>query len=300
MQMNRLFEIIYILLDKKRITARELSEHFEVSQRTIYRDIEILSAAGIPIYTNKGKGGGISLLDNFVLNKSILSEQEQNEILISLQTLNAVQFNDVEPVLHKLSTLFKKQSMNWIDVDFSHWGSDKNEHQKFNLLKTAIQNGNVLIFDYFSSYGEKTKRTIEPIRLIFKGQSWYIYGFCRSKSDFRLFKITRIKNLSLLKETFKRDNPNNIYNDFQDHNNRTVELVLKIEGKMAYRIYDEFDPKYILKNSDGSFTVTAIFPEGEWVYSYVLSYGDFAEVLDPKHVRETIKRKLENGLKKYL
>lgn len=300
MQMNRLFEIIYILLDKKRITARELSEHFEVSQRTIYRDIEILSAAGIPIYTNKGKGGGISLLDNFVLNKSILSEQEQNEILISLQTLNAVQFNDVEPVLHKLSALFKKQSMNWIDVDFSHWGSDKNEHQKFNLLKTAIQNGNVLIFDYFSSYGEKTKRTIEPIRLIFKGQSWYIYGFCRSKSDFRLFKITRIKNLSLLKETFKRDNPNNIYNDFQDHNNRTVELVLKIEGKMAYRIYDEFDPKYILKNSDGSFTVTAIFPEGEWVYSYVLSYGDFAEVLYPKHVRETIKRKLENGLKKYL
>ncbi|MBU5676108.1 YafY family transcriptional regulator [Alkaliphilus sp. MSJ-5] len=300
MQMNRLFEIIYILLGKKRITAKELSEHFEVSQRTIYRDIETLSAAGIPIYTNKGKGGGISLLDNFVLNKSILSEQEQNEILMSLQTLNAVQFPDIEPVLHKLSTLFKKQSMNWIDVDFSHWGSDENERQKFNLLKTAIQNGNVLIFDYFSSYGEKTKRTIEPIRLIFKEQSWYIYGFCRSKNDFRLFKITRIKNLSQLNETFRRESPNNIYNGFQDHNNKIVELVLKIEGKMAYRIYDEFNPEYILKNLDGSFTVTAIFPEGEWIYSYVLSYGDFAEVLEPKHVRDTIKRRLENGLKKYL
>ncbi|WP_330656101.1 helix-turn-helix transcriptional regulator [Alkaliphilus flagellatus] len=298
--MNRLFEIIYILLGKKRITAKELSEHFEVSQRTIYRDIETLSAAGIPIYTNKGKGGGISLLDNFVLNKSILSEQEQNEILMSLQTLNAVQFPDIEPVLHKLSTLFKKQSMNWIDVDFSHWGSDENERQKFNLLKTAIQNGNVLIFDYFSSYGEKTKRTIEPIRLIFKEQSWYIYGFCRSKNDFRLFKITRIKNLSQLNETFRRESPNNIYNGFQDHNNKIVELVLKIEGKMAYRIYDEFNPEYILKNLDGSFTVTAIFPEGEWIYSYVLSYGDFAEVLEPKHVRDTIKRRLENGLKKYL
>ena len=300
MQMNRLFEIIYILLDKKRITARELSEHFEVSQRTIYRDIETLSAAGIPIYTNKGKGGGISLLDNFVLNKSILSDQEQNEILMSLQTLNAMQFPDIEPVLHKLSTLFKKQSMNWIDVDFSHWGSDENERQKFNLLKTAIQNGKVLTFDYFSSYGEKTKRTIEPIRLIFKGQSWYIYGFCRSKNDFRLFKITRIKNLSQLNETFKRESSNNIYNGFQDHNNKIVKLVLKIEGKMAYRIYDEFNPEYILKNLDGSFTVTAIFPEGEWIYSYVLSYGDFAEVLEPKHVRDTIKRRLENGLKKYL
>jgi len=102
--------MVYILLDKKTITAKELSYHFEVSQRTIYRDIDTLSAAGIPIYTNKGKGGGISLLDNFVLNKSMLSEKEQLEILSSLQSLKALNVQDVEPVLNKLAAVFGKSN----------------------------------------------------------------------------------------------------------------------------------------------------------------------------------------------
>ena len=205
MQINRLFEIVYILLDKKTITAKELSERFEVSVRTIYRDIDTLSGAGIPIYTTKGKGGGISLIEDFVLNKSVLSEKEQKEILMSLQSLNAMKFLEMEPVLNKLSTVFKKKSESWIDVDFSQWGSNEIEKEKFNILKTAILNTSVISFEYFSSYGEKTLRTIEPLKLIFKGQGWYLYGFCRVKHDFRIFKITRIKNLKLLNETFKRD-----------------------------------------------------------------------------------------------
>lgn len=300
MQINRLFEIVYILLDKKAVTAKELSEHFEVSMRTIYRDVDTLSAAGIPIYTNKGKGGGISLIDEFVLNKAMLSKQEQNEILMSLQSLNAAKFPDIEPILNKLSALFKKQGVNWIDVDFSHWGSNDSEREKFNLLKRAILNGNVVTFDYFSSYGEKTGRTVEPVKLLFKGQSWYIYGFCRAKSDFRIFRITRIKNINLLKETFKRDIPSDVWGNTKVYNNITVKLVLKIEGRMNYRVYDEFDEASILKNADGSFIVTAAFPEDEWVYGYVLSFGNYAEVLEPQHIREIIKRKFEEGLKKYL
>ena len=165
MQINRLFEIVYILLDKKTITAKELSERFEVSVRTIYRDIDTLSIAGIPVYTNKGKGGGISLMDDFVLNKSVLSEKEQNEILMSLQSLNAMKFLDVEPVLKRLSTIFNKESTNWIDVDFSKWGSDDSEKEKFNTIKTAIISTKIINFDYFSSYGEKTLRTVEPLKL---------------------------------------------------------------------------------------------------------------------------------------
>lgn len=300
MQINRLFQMVYILLNKKTITAKELSKHFEVSVRTIYRDVDTLSAAGIPIYTNKGKGGGISLIDNFVLNKSMLSEQEQNEILMSLQGLNAMKFPDIEPVLNKLSIFFNKQGTNWIDVDFSHWGSDENEREKFNLIKTAIMGKNIITFDYFSSYGEKTQRTVEPIKLIFKGQSWYLYGFCRVKNDFRVFKITRIKNICLLNQTFKRDIPKDIWNIFKSHKDGIVTLVLKIDARMAYRIYDEFDQECIQKNADGSFTVTVAFPEDEWVYGYILSYGNYAEIIEPKHIREIVKRKLEEGLKKYL
>ena len=300
MQINRLFEIVYILLDKKTITAKELSDHFEVSVRTIYRDIDTLSIAGIPVYTNKGKGGGISLIEDFVLNKSVLSEKEQNEILMSLQSLNAMKFLDVEPVLKRLSTIFNKESTNWIDVDFSQWGSDDSEKEKFNIIKTAILSTKIVSFDYFSSYGEKTLRTVEPLKLVFKGQGWYLYGFCRLKGEFRIFKITRIKNLNLLNETFKREIPIDIWGDGDKScKNKMVTLILKIDKRMAYRLYDEFDQENIKKNSDGSFTAIITFPEGDWIYGYVMSYGEYAEVIEPKDIREIIKRKFEEGLKKY-
>jgi len=301
MQINRLFSIVYILLDKKTITAKELSERFEVSVRTIYRDIDTLSIGGIPIYTNKGKGGGISLIDNFVLNKSVLSEKEQNEILMSLQSLNAMKFLDVEPVLKRLSTIFNKESTNWIDVDFSRWGSADDEKEKFNIIKTAILSTKIISFDYFSSYGEKTLRTVEPLKLVFKGQDWYLYGFCRLKSEFRIFKITRIRNMNLLNETFERDIPIDIWGEGdKSYKSKMVTLILKINERMAYRIYDEFHEENIVKNPDGSFNVTANFPEGDWIYGYVMSYGEYAEVIEPKDIREIIKRKFQEGLKKYL
>jgi predicted DNA-binding transcriptional regulator YafY len=300
MQINRLLEIVYILLGKKVVTARELSERFEVSLRTIYRDIDTLSIAGIPVYTNKGKGGGISILDNFVLNKSMLSDKEQIDILSSLQGLKALNVPDAELVLGKLAVVFDKNNSNWIDVDFSHWGSDNLEREKFRILKTAILNSNIVTFDYFSSYGEKTERAIEPVKILFKGRDWYIYGFCKAKGDFRIFRITRIKNLRLLKESFKRDIPIDIWDDFKEYKKEGVKLVLRIDARLAYRLYDEFDQENIVENADGSFTVTVIFPEGEWIYGYIMSFGNYAELLEPKDIREVIKRKFEEGLKKYL
>lgn len=299
MHINRLFEIVYILLNKKIVTAQELSEHFEVSRRTIYRDIDELSSSGIPIYTNKGKGGGISLLDNYVFNKSILSDKEQIDIISSLQGLSALDVPDIEPVLNKLAVMFQKNNSSWIDVDFSHWGSSLDEREKFNLFKTSILNRNVVFFDYFSSYGEKTSREVEPLKLLFKSHGWYIYGYCRVKNDYRMFKVTRIKNPVMLEEKFKRDIPDDIQSSPQDFSFRMIKLVIKIDSVMAYRIYDEFDRECIEKNQDGSFTVTAIVPEDEWIYRYVMSYGNNAEVLEPQHIRDNVKIKLEEGLKKY-
>lgn len=129
MQINQLIEMVYILLSKKTVTAKELSDHFNVSRRTVYRDIDILSSAGIPVYTSKGKGGGISLLENFVLNKSMLSENEQMEIISSLHSLKAINVKEVEPILNKLAGIFGKSSTGWIDVDFSRWGSGTDERE---------------------------------------------------------------------------------------------------------------------------------------------------------------------------
>jgi predicted DNA-binding transcriptional regulator YafY len=121
MKLNRLFEIIYILLQKRSVSAKELSDHLGVSVRTIYRDIDVLSLAGIPVYTEQGKGGGISILPDFVLNKSLLSEQDQSEILTALQGLSNVKTAETDRVLEKLSAIFNKTAVHWLEVDFSDW-----------------------------------------------------------------------------------------------------------------------------------------------------------------------------------
>lgn len=298
MQINRLFEIVYSLLNKKTTTAKELSERFEVSVRTIYRDIETLSSAGIPVYMSKGKGGGIRLLENFVLNKTILSDTEQNEILTALQTLKVINYPDVDLVLSKLGVLFNKNYDNWIDVDFSHWGTK--DQGKFNVLKTAIVNTRAISFDYFSSYGEKTIRTVEPLQLWFKDKSWYLKGYCLSKQGFRTFKLTRMKNVLMTENSFERELPLEPVNETTGGAEvRTVNLKLRLKSYVAYRVYDEFDENEIVKNADGSFEVTVSYPEDEWVYGYILSFGSFIEVLEPKHIKDIIIKRLEETLKQY-
>jgi predicted DNA-binding transcriptional regulator YafY len=302
MQINRLFEMVYILLDKKTVTAKELSDHFRVSQRTIYRDIDILSTAGIPVCTNKGKGGGISLLDGFVLNKSMFSENEQFEILSSLQSLKAFNVQEVEPVINKLAAVFGKSNTSWIDVDFSRWGSNSDEKERFNIFKTAILNKKIVSFDYYSYIGEKTKRSVEPLKLVFKGYDWYVYAFCRLKEDYRMFKINRIKNLILEESSFIRSTAENIVNtviDPKEIDVKTIKIVIKVYPKMAYRVFDEFWHGSIKENNDGSVLVTVDLPDGDWIYGYILSFGDDAEVIEPQYIRDYLKNKLEKCLKKY-
>lgn len=122
MHESRLFKIVYYLLDKGHATAPELAEKFEVSVRTIYRDIDALSGAGIPIYAETGRNGGIYLMKDFVLDKVVLSEEEKEEILTALQSINTIQNIDGSQIIQKLSAMFHLNIENWIEVDFSRWG----------------------------------------------------------------------------------------------------------------------------------------------------------------------------------
>ncbi|QGQ99512.1 YafY family transcriptional regulator [Paenibacillus psychroresistens] len=299
MQISRLFKIVYILLDKRITTAKELAEHFEVSIRTIYRDVEALSSAGIPIYASQGKGGGISLLDDFVLNKSLLLDHEQNEILIALQSLSVTEYPNVDTVLSKLSSLFKKDKLNWIEVDFSAWGSSKNQKEKFNILKTAIISDHMITFDYFNSSGIKSSRRVEPTKLIFKAKSWYLQGFCLAINQNRTFKISRMRGIEATGEIYIQrsldeqpgDSPENQFGD-------RLDLQLRISSEGAFRVYDEFDENDIVKNEDGSFTITTSLPESDWLYNYILSFGTVIEAIEPPSVREIIAAKLATMLNK--
>lgn len=297
MQINRLFEIVYILLEKKTVTAKELAERFEVSIRTIYRDIDILSAANIPIYTNQGKGGGICLLDDFVLNKSILSEEEQNQILFALQSMEKISCQNEKKLLEKMSTIFRKSKATWIEVDLSSWGNVKGEDKRFELIQEAVLNRKVLEFVYFNSKGEEKKRQAEPLQIYFKDKAWYLKAFARDREDYRLFKISRIEDVEILDETFDRELPELIE---EEPHFTTVELVLEISQKLAYRVYDEFERETITKQPNGDFLVKVEWPENDWIYSYILSFGEEAKVIFPDYVKHEVRKRLKRSLRNYL
>ena len=292
---NRLFEIVYILLQKKKTTAKELADRFEVSTRTIYRDIETLSTANIPIYASKGKDGGIGLLDEYVLNKTILSEEEQNQILFALQGMKKVKGQDEKDILEKLSILFNKKINDWIKIDFSNWGNIQEE--RFDIIKSAILNKQLVQFTYYNSNGEESKRIVEPLQIWFKDKSWYLISYCRNKEDYRIFKIARIKEVKMLQEHFERELPKE---ENEQYNFKIIELELEINKAMTYRVYDEFESKEITKKQDGNFIIKVKYPENEWVYGYILSFGEYAKVLNPGYAKNIIKDKLQRTLKNYL
>jgi predicted DNA-binding transcriptional regulator YafY len=298
MQINRLFEIVYILLDKKLSTSKELAERFEVSTRTIYRDIEILSSAGIPVYMSKGKGGGISLLSNFVLNKSVLTEEEKNNILSSLKALNSVNLSETDNAIEKLSSLFGETNTDWVEVDFTSWYNVEEEKNLFCNLKTAILSKNAVSFSYSSGKGESINRHVYPLKLCFKGQRWYLYGYCNTRYDNRFFKLTRIKEFSILEENFQKKAPVQIFSEKKIINDDFILLKLKISKTMAYRVYDEFKTYKHLE--DGSFIAEIMYPKGEWIFNYIASFGEDCEVLSPEEVRNDVKRKLQKIIENYL
>lgn len=298
MQINRLFQIIYILLDRKNITASALSEKLEVSVRTIYRDVEVLSSVGVPVYMSKGKGGGISLLPGFVLNKTVLTDQEKADILSSLHAVNSVKPEEKDTALQKLSSFFGKGNADWIEIDFSSWSHEDKENETFDSLKQAILNRKTAEFLYASGKREETLRKVYPLKLGFKAQSWYLYGYCVKRKDYRFFKLRRIKELNILEEGFNLATPVKIFSEENIFKEEYINLKLKLSSKMAYRVYDEFS-KFQL-SEDGYYIAETMFPKGQWVFSYVASFGDECEVLEPEEVRNEVRKKLQNMLKYYL
>lgn len=296
MQINRLFEIVYLLLNKKNTTAKSLAEHFEVSPRTIYRDVELLSSAGIPIYMTKGKGGGIGLLPDFVLNKTVLTEREKTDILSALHAVDAVSLEKADTAVKKLSSLFGDTNTDWVAVDFSQW-ADGEEAEVFRTLKESIIRKQCVSFLYYSSAGN-VKRKVEPMKLCFKGQSWYLYAYCTLREDFRFFKLRRLKSLTLLESHFTRNCPSKIFMEEDKFLDSHVLITLKISKEMAYRVYDEFLQYEVLK--DGSFLVKFDMALNAWLYQYIATFGEYCEILEPEDLRREMGKKLERTLKQYL
>ena len=301
MKINRLLEMILILLNKNTITAKELADRFDVSTRTIYRDVDELSSAGVPIYTNKGSGGGISLLENYVLHKALLTEHERDSLLLALKTLQSTKYPEIDVILNKIGALFKNTAAaDWVHIEFSPWGSGPNAENKLLNIKRAILECKVVTFDYINASGIKSRRNIEPLQLCFKGNAWYLNGYCLARSDVRTFRLSRIRNLAVTDnafirrpvESFGEEEPDNIQLKY-------VTLKLRFQPQDLYRVYDDYDEDRIIRNNDGTYDVTVTFPEDEWVYGYVMSFGSYVEVLEPPHIRDIVSERMKKALEYY-
>jgi len=301
MKMNRLFEITTILLNKGSVTAQELADRFGVSTRTIYRDIDTLSSTGVPVYTNKGHGGGIQLLEDYTLSKALLSDSDREHLLLAIKTLQSTQYPEIDVVLEKMSALFKIfPDYDWVEIDFSPWGSLPNEQNKFNDIKRAMLQRNVIRFDYVNGEGHKSTRVAEPEKLIFKNNAWYLMAFCRQRREHRTFRISRLKNLEVVKETFERKPlPGPETEESGVTQLPLIDLNLRCQAQVINRLYDYFDESYLTPNDDGSFSLEVSLPEGEWLNNYILSLGNLVEVIAPVHIRNIIMQRIQEMLKIY-
>lgn len=295
MQIDRLFTIVQILVNHGTTTAGTLADKFGVSTRTIYRDIDTLSLNGVPVYTTKGKGGGIHILEDYVMDKSVLSDEEQSSLIMGLEALQVTKASSVDDTLDKLRSLFKRKRPPLIQVDFAGWNDRDEEKKTFEAIKTALVAKKMLSMVYYNTRGEKSSRKVVPLQLIFKVRHWYLSAYCLNKKGHRLFKVSRIRGLALLEEQFEDDAyslPEYSQPTTRMARSYMIECRFRINSKMFTRVYDEFPPESIEKDNEGNFIVTYVCPEDEWLYSFILSYGHHLQVIEPEYLKTTIKEKI--------
>ena len=295
---SRLFRILYLLLEKGSTTAPELARLFEVSVRTIYRDIERLSMAGIPLYSIPGNSGGIFLMKDFVLDRALVSENEKIELLSALQGIQALTDDRQDLLLEKLESIFQVSTSPWIEVDLTDWRKREGQKELFDNIKHAILEKRRLVITYLGGSGQKTIRTVEPFKLVFKKRDWYLHAYCYLKEDWRFFKLSRIRNCHLTNEIVKQKNVMDSV-DSSDQVANQIEVSLKFSPKLAFRVYEDFSEDEINLGEDGSYYVKTIFPEHKRLYIYLLSYLDEVEILEPDYLKKELLSRLEKIQKLY-
>ena len=284
MQESRLFKIIYYLMENGKSTAPELAEKLEVSIRTIYRDIDIISSVGVPIYVTTGRNGGIQIDDSFVLDRLILSDKEKEDIITALKSVSIVDDRNCD-TLSKLSAIFNTKNEDWLEVDFSRWGNKAQDNTMFQKLKEAIISRKMLWIVYANTRGEVIERVICPLKMVYKAKNWYIKSFCMNKSNFRIFKLTRIIQARDMEKNF---DPMEFPQEKKEMKVNYENVILRFPQRMAYRIYDEFEVDEIHQDDNGDFIICAPMPIDEWLIGYLLSFGSKVCIIEPKYLKKIV------------
>lgn len=271
-------------MENGKSTAPELAEKLEVSIRTIYRDIDIISSVGVPIYVTTGRNGGIQIDDSFVLDRLILSDKEKEDIITALKSVSIVDDRNSD-TLSKLSAIFNTKNEDWLEVDFSRWGNKAQDNTMFQKLKEAIISRKMLCIVYANTRGEVIERVICPLKMVYKAKNWYIKSFCMNKSDFRIFKLTRIIQARDMEKNFS---PMEFPQEKKETKVNYENVILRFPQRMAYLIYDEFEVDEIHQDDNGDFIICAPMPIDEWLIGYLLSFGSKVCIIEPKYLKKIV------------
>ena len=274
MKTDRLIGILSVLLQKEKCTAPELAEKFEVSRRTVNRDIETLCRAGIPVCTVQGAGGGICIMDGYKIDRTLLTSRDMQMILAGLRSLDSVSGRD--SILIDLSSGYKESLA-----------------PKISLIRDGIEERKLIAFHYFAPGGESIRR-VEPYYLIFKWSSWYVWGWCRKREAFRLFKLNRMEELKKEEETFSpRQVPMpDLSNERIFPANIRVKALFEPDAK--WRLVEEFGPRCFKEQKDGRLLFEMDYTDEDSLLGWLLTFGEGVEVLEPAALRERILKTAEN------
>ncbi len=300
MKIDRLIGILSVLLQEEKVTAPELAKTFEVSRRTINRDIEDLCRAGIPIYTAQGAGGGISIMEGYKMDRTILSSKDMQMIMAGLRSLDRVSGS---PYYGRLREKLKSGSSDFVSgnesilIDLSSWNKDSLS-SKIELIQDAIELGKSLRFQYYAPSGN-TEREIEPYFLIFKWSSWYVYGYCLLRNDFRMFKLHRMTDIEHVRNfEKKRDVPMpDLSNDKVFPQKAKVKAVF--DPSMKWHLIEEYGAESFIELSDGKLLFEHTYADDEGLLSWLLSLRDKVTVIEPESIRKQLLRIATELTEKY-
>ncbi len=308
MKVDRLVSMIMILLNKGRVSAQELAAMFEVSTRTIYRDIDAINMAGIPIRAISGVGGGIEIMPDYKMDNKIFSTDDLSAILMGLSNLsNVMPDTELRNSLAKVKSFIPAEQAkaielraNQICIDFSRWSGNGNTKPYLEQFKTALQANCLLTFHYIGHHGKETFRTIEPYQLVLKNSQWYVQGYCLTKEDFRLFRLSRILDLKRLPDTFVPRAFQKPILDFDEFlQTMQTTITLRIHQSILDRVLEVCSYEHFTPDGDAHYLVSFPFVENAYHYDMLLSFGPACECLAPPHIREALKQRIHDVMMLY-
>lgn len=300
-RLERLISIVMILLQKNTVSASAFANMFNVSKRTILRDMDMLGLANIPIYAIHGVHGGYAIMDTYKLDKRLLTQADLENVLTALSGLEQLLVSkEVELTIKKIQSMLSSTSRKGvIQLSFYDWEGRSDTHSILNVCQQAIAQNNLLSFDYLDRNGVATKRTVEPYFLHFSEQSWYLKGYCLERQAYRTFKLSRTEQCRLEKGRFspREDSASNL--EPKNYYSKLVDIQVLITPRIREQLIERYGRKCIDASNPERLIASIGVPQDREGFQFLAGFGSDIKIIEPLSYVEQYKAFLAAMLEAY-